>query len=88
MTETEFVQWLRGFVEACGTDLSVTQLTTVKDKLSDVQEVKCDNFQRTPYTPPPTIGDNPYSDPNRIWCSTSTGIPSFSKDVGEFYNKD
>ena len=88
MDSNEFVTWLRGFVEACGTDLSVTQLTTVKDKLSDVQEVKCDNFQRTPYTLPPTIGDNPYSDPNRIWCSTSTGIPSFSKDVGEFYNKD
>jgi len=87
MNSNEFVTWLKGFVEACGTSLSVTQLSTVKNKLEDVREVKCNDIPIAPYTPP-TIGDNPYSDPNRIWCTTSTGAPSFSKDVSEYYNKD
>jgi hypothetical protein len=86
MDSNEFVTWLKGFVEACGTSLSVTQLTTVKNKLKSVREVKCNNFPTTPYTPP-TIGDNPYPDPNRIWYTTTTGYPSFSTDETE-YNKD
>ena len=39
MDSNEFVIWLRGFVEASGTELSVTQLSTVKNKLETVTEV-------------------------------------------------
>ena len=41
MDSNEFVIWLRGFVEASGTELSVTQLSTVKNKLKTVREVEC-----------------------------------------------
>lgn len=77
MNSNEFVNWLRGFVDACGTDLSVTQLNKVKEKLEDVYDVNCpQQIQPSkPYTQPGTwIPDTPY-DPRKIWFTTSTGNP-------------
>lgn len=86
MNSNEFVNWLKGFVDACGPDLSVTQLNKVKEKLEDVYEVNCPPTVQPhhPYVPP--IGDQPH-DPNKIWFTTSTGTPpSFSSDSNEYNN--
>lgn len=75
MDSNEFVIWLKGFVEASGTDLSVTQLSTVKNKLETVTEVECDPLIPPTYSPPiisPTIPDEPHY-PHKIWCSDNTG---------------
>ena len=81
MDSNEFVIWLRGFVEASGTELSVTQLSTVKNKLETVTEVECGyNNPLIPTTySPPTISPNTHFDtPDKIWCSTNTGGVDFN----------
>jgi len=85
MNSNEFVNWLKGFVDACGVDLSVTQLNKIKDKLEETYDVNCpQQTQPTlPYSPPWSIGDQPY-DPNRIWYTTSTAGPSFSSDPEDY----
>tara|TARA_Y100000385_G_scaffold187008_1_gene193291 strand:- start:58 stop:306 length:249 start_codon:yes stop_codon:yes gene_type:complete len=82
MDSNEFVIWLRGFVEASGTELSVTQLSTVKNKLETVTEVECgySNPLIPPTYSPPTISPNtPFDTPNKIWCSTNTGGVDFNQ---------
>lgn len=82
MNSNEFVNWLKGFVDACGMDLSVTQLNKVKEKLEDVTEVNCPQHVQPPlpYSPPWTIGDQP-NDPNKIWFTTTTDTPTFTTDT-------
>jgi hypothetical protein len=89
MDSNEFVSWLRGFIDASGVDLSVTQLNKVKEKLEDVREVYCpQQIQPTqPYSPPWTIGDQPHdpNNPYKIWYTTSTGVnPSLGVDPEEY----
>ena len=50
MNSNEFVTWLKGFVEYVEPALSVTQLSTVKNKLEDVREVKCNDIPITLHT--------------------------------------
>lgn len=89
MNSNEFVHWLKGFIDACGVDLSVTQLNKIKDKLEETSEVYCPQqiTPSQPYSPPWTIGDQPY-DPNKIWYTSSTGTssPSFGTDSEEYKN--
>jgi hypothetical protein len=80
MDSNEFVIWLKGFVEASGTELSVTQLSTVKNKLETVTEVECgySNPLIPPTYTPPTISPNtPFDTPDKIWCSDNTGVVEF-----------
>lgn len=87
MNSNEFVNWLKGFVDACGPDLSVVQLNKIKEKLEEVYEVNCPQttLPTQPYSPPWTIGDQPY-DPNKIWYTSATGTPSFGTDSEEYNN--
>jgi hypothetical protein len=89
MNSNEFVHWLKGFIDACGVDLSVTQLNKIKDKLEETSEVYCpqQTTPSQPYSPPWTIGDQPI-DPYRIWYTSSTGesSPSFGTDSEEYKN--
>ena len=86
MNSNDFVQWLKGYFDACEDNLSTKQLEKVKQKLRETYDVNCpQQIQPSqPYSPPWTIGDQPY-DPNKIWY-TSTSNPSFSNDVGEYNN--
>lgn len=82
MDSNEFVIWLRGFVEASGTELSVTQLSTVKNKLKTVREVECgySNPLIPPtYSPPINPPITPFDTPDKIWCSTNTGGVDFNQ---------
>jgi hypothetical protein len=87
MNSNEFVNWLKGFIDGCDSELNETQLSKIKDKLDQVYDVKCPQ-QIQPVTPSwpyvPPIGDQPY-DPNRIWYTSSTGAPpSFGSDSEEY----
>lgn len=86
MNSNEFVQWLKGFVDASGEDLTSSQLNKIKDKLEDTYEVNCPPTVQPslPYSPPWTIGDQPF-DPNRIWYTTSTNTtPSIGETPNEY----
>ena len=88
MNSNEFVNWLKGFIDGCESQLNETQLSKIKDKLDDVYDVNCPQQIQPvtlswPYVPP--IGDQPYN-PNKIWfTSTTTGTPpSFGSDSEEY----
>ena len=78
MNSNEFVNWLKGFVDACGDDLSVEQTNKVKEKLNDVTLVRC--LERVQPQLPPNL---PYpwqpdtGSPPNIWCSDNTGGINF-----------
>lgn len=74
MNSNDFVSWLKGFVEACGEDLNVEQLTKVKETLNDVTEVRClERIQPQPIQPYPSYPWQPTTGPPEIWCSNDTG---------------
>jgi hypothetical protein len=79
MNSNEFVNWLKGFVDACGEELSGEQLSKVKSSLENVSEVKCmERIQPSlPYPPNPYIVPQPHTGIPEIWCRTHTGGVSF-----------
>ncbi len=74
MTSKEFVIWLSGFVEAIDKEPTLTQLNTVKDKLT---EVKDEEQIRTP------IGVGGFGIPNTtpMWQQPHTINPYYIGDI-------
>jgi hypothetical protein len=73
MTSKEFVIWLSGFVEAIDKEPTLTQLNTVKDKLT---EVKDEEQIRTP------IGVGGFGVPNISTLPNGTGNPNPPNGTG------
>jgi hypothetical protein len=73
MTSKEFVIWLSGFVEAIDKEPTLTQLNTVKDKLT---EVKDEDQIRTP------IGVGGFGVPNISTLPNGTGNPNPPNGTG------
>lgn len=75
MNSNDFINWLRGYLSACGPSLNMDQMAKLKETLKGVSEVNCPQ-QIQPVTPSypyvPPIGDQPYN-PNKIWFTSSTG---------------
>ena len=76
MNSNDFINWLRGYLSACGPSLSMDQMAKLKETLKGVSEINCpQQVNKLPYNPPGTwIPDTPY-DPRKIWFTTSTGTP-------------
>lgn len=88
MNSNEFVHWLKGYFDACEDNLSTTQLEKVKQKLGETYDVNCPQHTQPslPYSPPWTIGDEPYN-PHKIWYTTSTsGAPSIGETPNDYNN--
>lgn len=76
MNSNDFINWLSGYLSACGPYLSIDQMAKLKETLKSVSEVNCPKqMNNLPYNPPGTWGTGTPYDPNKIWFTTSTGTP-------------
>lgn len=77
MNSNDFINWLRGYLSACGPSLNMDQTAKLKETLKGVNEVNCRQTMpiqpSLPYNPPGTWGTGTPYDPNKIWFTTSTG---------------
>lgn len=88
MNSNEFVSWLKGYIDGCGPELTQEQVEHIKMMLANVFRVDCPQQinPTLPYSPPWTIGDEPYN-PHKIWYTTSTGTnPSVSENPSDYNN--
>jgi hypothetical protein len=76
MNSNDFINWLKGYLSACGPSLSMDQMAKLKETLKNVSEVSCpQQVNNFPYNPPGTWGTGVPLDPNKIWFTSSTGTP-------------
>lgn len=88
MNTNEFTEWLKGFLDGCGTELNPDQMAKLKETIKDVNDVYCPQQIQppipytpniTPHAPPWVIGDPPNINP--IWYTTSTGGSGLSSST-------
>lgn len=51
MTLSEFTQWLKGFMEGCGSNMTPDQQRTIFNKLAEVESTQSIKFTYPPYLP-------------------------------------